>query len=273
MVKDDEITEAKSSVSIPKDTPIVLPSRGLLYGDSMPGGETTVTPMGTKTEKMLWGAKNADRLLILEKLLDRHLDTKGIPQGDILIGDRMFALMVIRNITYGPEYTFRIKCDSCGEVNPYSILVPDDLQVRVLEEKDAQEPIEVQLPYCGKTIGFRHLRGKDELALRRYTRNLRNQLRGHTLDMGDPAYTYRMALAIMTIAGQEVDTGAALRFIETEDLHGADSVTLQNAMEDHACGVDLRRSESCPECGALIELVVPFTAEFFRPSHISVRHS
>lgn len=257
----------KTAPAVPRVVPIDLPSRGLLYEGKIPEGRTTITPMTTKDEKILMGARQQDRIEIIDSILARHLETHGVALDDLVLGDRFFALLVIRNVSYGPEYKISVKCESCGDTFPHVIRVPDDLRIRVLEPEDAQEPLKIKLPISNREVGLRHLRGIDEKAIRQYARQNRSQ----SLEAGDPAYLYRIARAIASLDGKNMPNPLeVLKVLDSDDFASADSMAIQQALEAHACGVDLSLSFSCPECAALVEMVMPFTAEFFRPSRLSI---
>ena len=61
---------------------------------------------------------------------------KDIDWGKVLQGDRFFALIKIRALTYGPEYAFAVSCqnESCRSRIDWELDL-NDLQVRTLSEE------------------------------------------------------------------------------------------------------------------------------------------
>lgn len=273
-MSDMGLPDIKNEVTIPKMVEVSLPSRGLLYGDKIPAGLTSVTPMDTDDEEMLMGAKQeADRLAIINNILLRHLDTKGLSVEDLLVGDRVYALFIIRNISFGPDYQFTVRCDSCAETFTHILKVPEGLRIRVLNSEDANEPICTVLPVSGKKIGLKHLRGKDETAVRTYVRDVRAMAGAHgEVVKGDPSYLYRIARAICQIDGKDCDINGALGLLKGPNrLTSTDSISIQNKLEEMSCGISLKLKVFCPECAGLNEMMMPFTTEFFRPTRISLK--
>lgn len=260
----------KPHFSVPKIAEIELPSRGIFYGGKLPNGSTTITPMTTKDEKILMGANQQDRIGLVNIILERHLDTKGVPMEDLLVGDAFYALLMLRNITFGAEYRIKLKCDECSEPFQKSLYVPRDLTIRALVPGKDKEPFEATLPVCGKRIGLRHQRGSDEKQVRSYVRQSRNAMQDKgEKQSGDPAYTYRMARVITHIDGVPADLLKTIHWLDGEEFHSADSLAMQHAIIENSCGVDLRLMFPCPECGEENRIMFPVTAEFFRPQRLS----
>jgi len=245
---------------MPTEHKVELPSRGYFYGGKLPGGNVTVRPMTTQEEKLLVGSQ--DRLAIVDTVVERCLLTKSMPLDEYLLNDEFFMLLFIRNITYGANYSFTIKCPSCGTSFNHEVKVPDGMKLTVLTEKD-KEPFECELPIAKKKLSLRLLRVADEKEIRRYTTQVLNRP-GRGGD-GDVAYTYRLARHIVKIDGEEIDSRKALELVD--GMGGGDSLVLRNSIDAHDCGVELHLSLVCPRCEYLVERMLPFTAEFFRPKH------
>jgi hypothetical protein len=261
-------SEPATEVAPPEKEPemlqykVELPSRGLLYEGRLPDGEAEVRPM-TIQEEVLFTDQSMDRYDMLHTLVSRcYLSDDKVPYDDLLVGDSTFLLFYIRNVSLSPQYAFTLTCTSCRERFEAELEVPKDMRIRALTEEDIG-PYEIELPMSKKTVGLRLLRVKDEKEIRR---TVRRQTRSKKIvaGQGDPAYILRLAYHVVSIDGEPKDLRARLRFCET--LYSKDAWAIREEIERHDCGADLTLQEQCQWCGALNEQVMPFTADFFRPS-------
>lgn len=237
---------------------IQLPSRGILYEGKIPDGIVHLTPMTTKEEKILASVRgstiNAVDLVLKNCLVDCE-----VPPEDLLTSDRFYILLRLRAESYDRIYDFMVKCSDCRSQFRHSLDLIDGLEIKYMED-GVVEPFPVKLPVSGKELMCRLLRGKDERAILRYSEQ--RYAKGELVD-GDPAYTYRLARHIVSIDGKEVDPNVALAFVES--LVAKDSMTIRNTVDSIDSGVNTDLTIECPRCSALIELPLPFTAQFFRP--------
>ena len=98
-------------------------------------------------------------------------DTAKPDWGKVLQGDRFFALLMIRALTYGPEYAFGVGCQNgaCRERIEWEVDLTQ-LPVRCLSDESraaflAGNRSETTLPDAGKRVVFRLLTGEDERKL------------------------------------------------------------------------------------------------------------
>lgn len=236
---------------------IQLPSQGMFYGDTIPGGKVELRPMTTAEERILAGSKGSNSLNIFDKLISRCMVSPKINPDQLLITDRFFLFMVIRVITYGPHYGFNIKCPNCSLNFKHQVNILTDLKITSLDE-EAKEPLEVKLPKSGKTVKLRLLRGFDEKAIQDYENS---QLRNNLIE-GDPAYVFRMARHVVQVDQEEMSFMQVLGFLE--NLHGADSSTIKDALDKYDSGIDPTVNTNCPKCSTEVALSLPLNAEFFR---------
>lgn len=240
-----------------------VPSQGHLYPEGkFPGGSVVMAPMSVGEEKILQQA-GKDKMELVDTLIQRCLLKCPVPYEDLLIPDMFYLLLVIRNITYGADYQFRVECDGCGTEYMKRVTLPSGLEMKCLDETDEGEPWEVVLPDREDRVGFRMLRVKDEAEIRRYAR----KAYGQSHQVGDPSYVYRLSKHIVTINGQPADPLKRLNYVET--MYGRDSLTLRNAIESKDFGVKLMLNLDCPHCGKSDRTKMPFDKEFFRPSNLT----
>lgn len=235
---------------------IELPSNGYLYADDDPlrSGVVEISPIKAKDEKILSSTTNKD--MVIDNLLRRCILTEGIKYNEMLVTDKLYILLSLRSISYGNQYSQICTCSNCSENFPHDIDFFKSFKVMRLEEKDV-EPYEIKLPKCGNTVQFRMLRVKDELDIKRYTKQSIKS------NEGDPSYCYRLAKHIVSIDGKETDSIKAIQFIE--NLIGIDSSAFKDAIESKESGVNIQLNISCPFCGSQSDQMLKFTQEFFRP--------
>lgn len=235
------------------------PSQGHLYDGKFPGGEVVLSPMTTSEEKILQQA-GKDRMEIIDTLVQRCLVKCPVAYDDLLIPDMFYMLLVIRNITYGSEYKFRLECAKCGLEYQQQLEIPVGLRLRCLSLEDEGEPWSISLPQSGDMLQYRLLRVRDEKDIRTWSR----QAYQRSVQTGDPAYTYRIAKHIVSINGDEKDPVKRLDY--AEEMIGGDSLAFRTAIEKREFGVRLQLDATCPSCGHDSKARLPFDREFFRPS-------
>ncbi len=236
--------------------PVNLPSRGLPYGDLIPDGIVKMAPMRTKEEKLLYG--NADRVRMLETIVRRCLLSEVMPMEKYLVADQLYMLLAIRNISYGPQYQFKVRCPACGVEFHYDLEVPGGFQVKQLPD-GYTEPFERDLPQCKKRVGLKLLRVEDEYEIRKF-----GERPVEIIEEGDPTYEYRLAKHIATIDGNPADLRESLNLVE--NMYAMDSSVIQEALRDNDCGADLNLWPVCKRCGTKSQTQFKFTQEFFRRS-------
>ena len=244
---------------------VSLPSKGLLYENRLSVVE--VAPMRTIEEKYL-AAGRKDWVQSLNRILTNCIkDLKGMSAQDLLSGDRIFLLFCIRMFSYGKDYSFMIKCPDCGARFRHTMLIMDDLRIFELPD-DASEPFYTKLPQSGLKIGFRLLRGYDEMQIDKYVSREMMRTSSETAPF-DAGYVHRLARHIVSVNDNEVSLMDAEHIIE--NLNAGDSLYLRESIDAVDCGIDLNINIECPSCGYYIEEIMPFTKEFFRPVRITRR--
>ena len=176
--------------------------------------------------------------------------------GKVLQGDRFFALLMVRALTYGPEYAFGVSCrnDNCRARIDWEIDLTK-LPVRNLSEESraafvSGNRFETTLPDAGKKVAFKLLTGDDERKLPALQRSAPDKLLSAVL-----------AYRVLEIDG--VDAKAKRQFLE--DLTMRDADFLVDEFDRVDCGVDTTIEIECPECFQTQEVELPFDKGFFLP--------
>ena len=182
---------------------------------------------------------------------------KVIDWGKVLQGDRFFALLKIRALTYGAQYAFSVPCqnDACRARIEWELDL-NELPCRPLSDESraaftADNRFETVLPDSGKRVWFRLLTGADERRLPQLRRSA-----------GDKLLSAMLAFRVSEIEG--VDARERRKVIEELTMRDADFLVDEFDRVD--CGVDTAIEIECPECFASQEIDLPFDRTFFMPA-------
>jgi len=248
---------------------VTLPSLGLPYGETLPGGQVTLEPFGVREEQLLQKPGSAARRQLISTLLKCCVKDCPVDVDDFLIGDRLFLFMQIRRISLSDQWTFDWVCEHCEERVRDQLLISEaTLCGPIAERGEEDEEVEwvgeheILLPLRKKTVHWRHLTGRDEKAAINSAEQLRKK--GLKPREGDPGYIYRMASALTRLDGEAVGFIDAQNFVA--NLKARDSLALRTSMEIHQIGYDFSSEKECPSCGWMNDVTMNFELEeFFRP--------
>jgi hypothetical protein len=228
---------AKLLENVPSETEqiINLPSENRFYNNV---SQVSLKPMTFEHEKNVVAniKKDIDPINVL--LGDC---VKGINIGDLLIFDKVYLLMKLRQISYGEEYKFKVECPKCSKES--EIILPlSEMLVNNLPE-EFTDPREITLPVTKKKVKIRFPRVRDEIYLAtadKLTDNL-----------------YRFVESVENVK----DILIINKFIKKLPLK--DIKILINELNRPDLGLDPRFIFGCTFCGKETELSIPITANFF----------
>jgi hypothetical protein len=261
-----------------------LPSWGRLYlkddGESqVPDGKIKIRKLMSNEDAILL-SQGIEGLERLNKIIDNCTNLpNGFPPNQLLVTDRMAILLALRLFTFRtPNYRYDYRCTHCGGTSPATVDLIEDLPERnpetiahelwqagkIEDPKDfvLKEPLEVELPDAGYTVTVRFLRGEDETKIR----NMGNRVQMQSNDPSDPSYRYRLALQLVEINGEKENRQRREMF--AQGMTSLDTTVLSNRVDEVEPGLDLKVYPHCGKCGGQSKMVMPFTAEFFRPSDV-----
>lgn len=175
----------------------------------------------------------------------------------VLQGDRFFALLQIRSLSYGPTYAFSVTCEnrSCRARIEWEVDLRE-LPVKPLSDESratflATNRFPATLPSAGRAVAFRLLTGADErrmTALRRTSGSER-------------PITTLLDFRIDSIDG--VEPRDKQRFLE--ELSMSDVAHLLAEFDRVDCGVETEIDIECAECLGITRVELPFEKGFFLP--------
>ena len=87
---------------------VELPSKGLFYSETSPlsSGKVEMKYMTAKEEDILTNQAYIQKGIVLEKLLESLIVTKGVNVKDLIVGDKNALFVAARVLGYGKDYTF-----------------------------------------------------------------------------------------------------------------------------------------------------------------------
>jgi hypothetical protein len=170
-----------------------------------------------------------------------------------LVGDRFYAMLMLRCLTFGEDYVFKIQCQegACRSRFEYQINLVKDLPVQRMTDEDRSvfatgNKFETR-DANGKLIVYRLPTGKDELISAKAV-------------SFDGAFLQSMLQRIVSIEGEAVPR----RYLE--DCEFAALIKLLDTFDEHNCGVQTDIEIVCPDCGTIQDIKVPFGQGFLVPT-------
>jgi hypothetical protein len=263
---------------------VTLPSQGVYYGDRLPGGLVRVKAMGIHADKILATQRLAQTGQSIDYLFKHCVQlTDGFDAKDLLSGDRIFLLYVLRGITHGNIYEFIMKCPNCetSSMQSYDLNELADT-ITGPDPSIGEEPFKVILPYMSEVLDrnvwvrVRLLRGKDvsQMANRqKFSKRVRAGTVGRKRPSRDividQTITENLALVITGFGGDgaegEVHDESKIKAL-VDRMHAKDTATIRGFLRDNAPGIDTMIEVECPECSFEYRADLPITESFFRPA-------
>jgi len=133
--------------NLPQDTEIVadLPSRGKFYKLTEPGEPIKIRPMRFEDEKVL-ASFNGPQHALMSLLFSRCISN--LPVTQIIGIDKLYLMLKIRELSYGPLYRVGITCPKCGKLTETDINI-SDFPISYLPD-EITNPREVELKVLKK---------------------------------------------------------------------------------------------------------------------------
>jgi len=235
---------------------IDLPSEGKLYPEESPlrEGKIEIKYMTAKEEDILTSQNLIKKGLVIEKLLDSLILTKGVKSEDLVIGDKNAVMIASRILAYGPEYTCEIINPNTAEKVNHTFNIADCPFVKLPKGVDGNN-FEFELPVSKQKITFKLLTGKDE-------RMINNEL-DKIKKLGTqiiPELTTRLRYLITAVDG-ETKQNVINSFVE--NMLSKDSLSLRQEITKVTPDIDL--SQEIDIEGDTVKVDIPMTVNFFWP--------
>jgi hypothetical protein len=236
-----------------------LPSRGLLYPEDSPlrSGTIEMYLMTAKHEDILTSTNLIRKGIVIDKLMDSLIATKGVKSSDLVIGDLNALMVAARILGYGKDYKINVSCPACGS-DVTQVVDLSELQTKNEPTESTGNNISVVLPMSKAEVVLKFLTRSDELAIDKEVESLKKANIGSEGDT-----TARLRAMIQSVNGDASKT-AIWNFVE--GMLVRDARYLREAYRNNAPDVDFTVHIEC-ECDSSEDKTVrlPIGTDFFWP--------
>ena len=239
---------------------IDLPSEGKVYPKESPlsSGKLELKYMTTREEDILMSENLIKKGVVIDKLLDSLIVTKGVKQDDLILGDKNAVLVASRILAYGPEYTVEVTN-------------PNDLDQKIRHTFDLSKcpfkELSKDVEYSGNSFEFTTPVGKNKLKFKLLTGAdeslIEKDIKQSSKFGVSSDITTRLRYTVTEVDG---DTKSSTISEFTQNLLARDSVALRNYIRDISPDIDL--TSEVEMGGEAVDVSIPLTVEFFWPQSI-----
>lgn len=248
--------EAKRKFNFSEASTFQLPSGGRFYQDAededLKKGIIKLLPMGLAEEEILTNRAYIKNSSTFRVLFDTCMENN-YPAKRLLSYDALYIMYCLRQITYGTDYSFKIKCDECGKEFGFDLNISD---IDFEELKEKTDGREISLPVSKYTVEMRLLRLGDEEEMTRLSSRY-----SEDEEVSDTVLNfYVRTLSIKDNNGDEISPDDWIDFYTCLPLKDKQAIkdSFANAVNDP------KVSTVCPKCGNTIKMSIPLEADFFR---------
>ena len=235
---------------------IDLPSDGKLYSENSPlrEGKLELKYMTAKEEDILTSQNLIKKGMVIEKLLDSLILTKGVTSNDLVLGDKNAVMVAARILAYGADYECEVTNPSTGEVSK-QVFNLADCPFKKPSDDVKENNFEFELPISKKKVTFKVLTGKDE-------KNIEKELQQIAKLGSDvqPELTTRLRYTLTSVEG-DTDIGKINTFVQS--MLSRDSLALR--AEISKVSPDIELEQEIELGGESVKVAIPMTVGFFWP--------
>jgi hypothetical protein len=239
---------------------IDLPSGGKVYIKDSPlsSGKLELKYMTTREEDILMSENLIKKGVVIDKLLDSLIVTKGVKQQDLVLGDKNAVLVAARILAYGPEYTAEVTNPKNQEETVSHTFDLSQCPFKELpKDVDYTDNSFNYTTHIGKNkIKFRLLTGKEEALIEK---DLKQSAKyGYSTDI-----TTRLRYTITEVDG---DSKPETITEFTQNLLARDSMALRNYIQEISPDIDL--TSEIEIGGETVSVSIPLSVTFFWPQSV-----
>ncbi len=234
-----------------------LPSEGKLYPKDSPlsDGKIEIKYMTAREEDILTSQNLISKGVVIDKLLDSLILTKGITSDDLILGDKNAVMVAARILAYGPEYVCEVMNPITNKLEQQSFNLAD-CPFKKLPDNVTENNFEVTLPISKKKVTFKILTGKEETAI---TEELKATKKLGT-DVS-PELTTRLRHTVTSVDGdgsQKVINNFVFNLLARDSMH------LRNEIREVSPDIILEQQVLMGE--DTVKVDIPMTVNFFWPT-------
>lgn len=240
----------ENNFNLPTET-VELPSKGLLYPETSPlsSGKVEMKYMTAKEEDILTNQSYIQKGIVLDKLLESLIVTKGIEVKDLIVGDKNALFVAARVLGYGKDYSFMFD----GHQTTVDLTT---IENKPFDESTLTKGInefQFTLPHSGVRLTYKLLTGHDEKNIEREIEGLKKISKDSS-----PELTTRLKYMITSVNGDR--EAKTIRHFVDNQLLARDSRSLREFIKTTQPDVDLTFITDSGE-----EVAIPIGLNFFWP--------
>lgn len=221
------------------DMPVELPSKGKFYKNFK---GVKVSPLLFEDEQRILISRSSD-VDPINEIISKCVH--GVDVKDLLSMDKIYLLLKIKEVSYGPEYKFTVICPACKENSEITVNVAEHITVNYIPE-DLEDPREFTLPVLKAKVKVRFPRNYELHLMDDWESTMSN--------------TYRFVVSINDNTDPIFISQALKR------MHIRDRKVIVSQISKSDLGVDPKFQFHCAACDHDTLMGVPFTASFFSVS-------
>ena len=238
---------------------IDLPSEGKSYPKDSPlsSGKIEIKYMTAKEEDILTSQNLIKKGLVIDKLLNSLIITKGVTTGDLLIGDKNAVMVASRILAYGGNYNVEIVNPETGEKQQHTFDLTECAFKELPSGVDySSNEFELTLPVTKMNITFKLLTGNDET-------NIENELKSLKKIGQSGEVTTRLKHIITSVDGNS-EKSTIYNFVD--NMLSKESFFLRDEVQ--RINPDINLTQEVDIGGEPTEMDIPMTVEFFWPKSV-----
>ena len=239
---------------------IDLPSGGKLYEKDSPlaEGKLELKYMTTREEDILMSENLITQGVVIDKLLDSLIVTKGVKQEQLVLGDKNAVLVAARILAYGPHYT-------CEVANPNNLeqKIEHTFDLTECPFKEAVDGVD----YSNNSFDYETPVGKNKIKFKLLT-GVEEKLIEKDLEQSkkvgyNSEITTRLRYTITEVDG---DNKSETISVFSQNMLARDSMALRNYITEISPDIDL--TSEIQIGGEAVSVSIPLTVEFFWPKSV-----
>lgn len=237
--RDQALEELFGKIKDASMTIIDLPSKGRFYTDFE---SIKISPLKFLDEQLILTGKGLEKDIVTE-LLEKTVE--GIDVNEILLMDKNYLLMKLREVSYGDDYEFSIVCRNCNHESRSKIELSKQLNMSQIPD-DFEDPRTIKLPKLGVDVVIRLPRNREE----RY--------------FSDTETSYQNLYRFIVSINGNTDPVFISKAINLMEI--ADVKKIYKEITNNPYGIDPRFVFKCGKCKHKETLAVPIDSDFFSVS-------
>ena len=234
---------------------IDLPSKGKYYPEGSPlrSGQIELKYMTAKEEDILTSSNLIQKGIVLDKLMDSLIVTKGVKSSDLLVCDLNAVMVAARILGYGKDYPISVTCPECGKKIEE---VVDLTSLGSVNDSDEVIDTTIVLPISKKQVTLKMLTRGDEMAIEKENASLKK------VNNMDSEATSRLRAMITSVDGDS-SPGKIWGFVDT--LLVRDARYLREEYKKMIPDVDFNINVTCDCTSEPVSVRLPIGTNFFWP--------